>query len=550
VNDPAPIVAPATGMADELPERLWAFDSPDDVTDSSVADVTGELVGLGFITAALRRRMRFLCAIAVIGLLIGLGLYVKLPPAFHASTTVFLVDNPNQSPSNESLNDVQLAQSTTVARNVVRQLGLTQSPASLLADYTVTPLTYQVLQITTSARTSSEAVKMAAAVGTQFLKFRAQYTQAQEDQTLSALDQQVSQGQQHLTSIDNEINRLSSQTGVPGQQAKLADLRTQKVAAANSLAEVQQYVTVTRASLSTATASMVNGSQVLDAAQPGKHSRVKTPLYYLGGGLLGGLAVGLAIVIIGAITSDRLRRRDDIANAFGTPVRLSVGPLRVSHWPSLGRRAKNRQRDMRRLVEHLRRAVPGGSRSPASLAIVAVDDARSAAEAVVLLAQEGATQGQQVVLADLSSGRYAARSLKVDGPGIHTAAVNDRHMTVVVPDPDDVAPVGPLRRRGYAVGHDRPDERLTAAATSADVLLALVTLDPAYGADHLATWVTDAVAVVTAGRSTATTIRAAGEMLRAAGTHLDSVVVIGADKTDESLGAYSAASQPAPLQMP
>jgi hypothetical protein len=45
--------------------------------------------------------------------------------------------------------------------------------------------------------------------------------------------------------------------------------------------------------------------------------------------------------------------------------------------------------------------------------------------------------------------------------------------------------------------------------------------------------------VVTAGRSTATRIRAVGEMVRLAGAHLDSVVVVDADRADESLGALS-----------
>jgi hypothetical protein len=42
--------------------------------------------------------------------------------------------------------------------------------------------------------------------------------------------------------------------------------------------------------------------------------------------------------------------------------------------------------------------------------------------------------------------------------------------------------------------------------------------------------------MVTAGRSSWTKIHAAGEMVRLAGTRLVSAVLVGADKTDESLG--------------
>ena len=45
-----------------------------------------------------------------------------------------------------------------------------------------------------------------------------------------------------------------------------------------------------------------------------------------------------------------------------------------------------------------------------------------------------------------------------------------------------------------------------------------------------------AVAVVTAGRSSWTKINAVGEMIRLAGTRLVSAVLVGADKTDDSLG--------------
>ena len=86
---------------------------------------------------------------------------------------------------------------------------------------------------------------------------------------------------------------------------------------------------------------------------------------------------------------------------------------------------------------------------------------------------------------------------------------------------------------------------LAAACASADSLLTLVTLDPVSGGNHLASWANEAVAVVTAGRSSATRIRAVGEMIRLAGTRLVSVVLLKADKSDESLGALAAMEQSA-----
>src|SRR5262249_53942937 len=115
------------------------------------------------------------------------------------------------------------------------------------------------------------------------------------------------------------------------------------------------------------------GSRVLNAALPLKHSVVKGGILYAVGGLVGGLVIGIIIVIIGAITSDRLRRRDDIAYVVGAPIRVNVGPLREGRIPPL-RGRDVRRRDMERVVQHLRTAVPGSSNGPAGLAVVAIDD--------------------------------------------------------------------------------------------------------------------------------------------------------------------------------
>ena len=77
-------------------------------------------------------------------------------------------------------------------------------------------------------------------------------------------------------------------------------------------------------------------------------------------------------------------------------------------------------------------------------------------------------------------------------------------------------------------------------------MLTFATLDPAFGGDHLATWATDVVVMVTAGRSSMTSIRAVGELIRLAGMRLVSVVLVGADKSDKTIG-LGATHTPDPL---
>lgn len=544
MNGPDRPVPWSTGVSDDMPERLWVLDTPSAVVDPP-GRLTGGLVSLGFLKSALRRGRRVWALTAILGILIGGGLYVKFPPAFKATTSVLLTDNPNQDPAVEVQTDAALAQSTAVGAAVVKQLGLTQSVSSLLAAYSVSVVTDRVLTFTVGAPTSSEAVQRAAAIAAQFLKIRGQYAQIQEQQTVAEVGQQVSQAQQKVTSIDNQISQLSSGAGSSDQQ-QLSDLRSKRTAAADALAEVQQYQASTLMTLQTATQAMIQGSQVLNVATAQKPSRLKGMPLYVGGGLVGGLAIGAIIVIVGAIGSERLLRRDDVAAALGGPVRLSVrslGPKR--RLPSLGRGGGNEDQDLRLVVEHLRHCIPGSSSGPAGLAVVAVGSAQTIARAVLALIEDAASHGRRVLAADLSGGRDLARMLGVQKPGLGMVNSKSGQLILTVPEPDDVAPIGPLRSPLQLAGYASPSEQLNAASSGADLLITLVTLDPAFGGDHLSTWATDAVVAVTAGETTAARAHAVGELIRLSGTRLDSVILLGADKSDESLGVGVTPSRPA-----
>ena len=91
------------------------------------------------------------------------------------------------------------------------------------------------------------------------------------------------------------------------------------------------------------TATMIGGSKVLDPASPvPPHSRLKHLLLYAGGGLIIGLILGMGIVVLRALLSDRLRRRDDVAHALGAPVKLSVPAMRLALAPGPARAAASR----------------------------------------------------------------------------------------------------------------------------------------------------------------------------------------------------------------
>jgi capsular polysaccharide biosynthesis protein len=513
------------------PDRLGVYDDFI-ATENRSADVVPGLVSLGFIKAAVWRSAWFLLAMAVVGLIVGFGVYVTSPHEYQASASLLITLSPYEDSQSAAVNNQAMAETRAVAGLAVNELGLQQSVSSFLSTYTVTPITGRLLTITASAPSANQAVLRANAVGSAFLKFRADELQGQQNLVLQSLNQQVNQAKQGVNAINAQISQLTSST----DQSQLSKLRAEQTNATATLATLQQAVAANHATTLPALTAALKGSQILSVA-PLPNSRLKGLIRYAGVGLLMGFVLGLGIVVIRALVSDRLRRRDDIAYALDASVKLSVGSLRARRWlPALPGRAAKRRLDMGRIIAHLQSAVPRSTQGSAGLAIVAVDNAPVVARVVAALATSCASQGDEVVAADLSRGAHMAHLLGVKSPGAHAVSHNGVNFTIAVPDRDDAAPVGPLRAVTSPAGPAQAGDALVASYASASLLLTLVTLDPALGGDHLATWAANAVVVVSAGQSSAERVHGVGELIRLAGTRLVSVVLIGADKSDESLG--------------
>jgi len=518
------------------PEHPDAYDDFAPTEDRS-ADFFPSLVSLGFIKAAIRRSAWFWCITAIIGFLAGVGLYAVSPHEYQASTTLLLALGPNDDPNTAASNWQAMAQSRTVAGLAAHDLGLRQSAGSFLATYSVAPVTNRIFLVTASALSSNQAVIRANAAAKAFLQFRADQLQTAQKVALQSLDQQTAQTSQNISSIGAQISRLSGQPASPTQRSQLSSLQTKRAEAATALGNLEQAVVNEQANVQPATTATVKDSVVLDTAAPLPHSRLKPLLRDAVVGLVMGLVLGMGIVVIQALVSDRLRRRDDIAQALGAPVKLSVGTARLRRWvPGRRWRSGVREADVERIAAHLGRVVPGNPGKVAALAVVPVDDLRVPSLSLVALAVSCAEQGDQVVVADLCGSAPAARLLGAKDPGVHAVSVHGTNLTVAVPERDDMMPVGPFHRKSEQGQRSAFTGEVAAACASANLVLTLATLDPSLGGEHLATWATDAVVMTTAGRSSWTKIRAVGEMIRLSGTHLTSAVLVGADKTDESLG--------------
>jgi len=518
---------------DHLPERLWAYDDYTEF-DEQQADPSIGLTSLGFIRAALRRRAWVWRTMAVAGMIIGFGVTAKLPVVYQASTSLLVT--PMSTGGEDSgapiSNEQAIAQSRTVADLAMSKLGYTGSASSFLSSYTVTATTDRVLVITVSARSGGVAVSRANALAAEYLQFRAQLLRTEQNLMLSSLNQQIAQDKANVDSIAAKIAQASAVRASPAQQAELASLTKQQAQATGALTQLEQAAATSQANSQLTTDAILQDSRQLDpAAAVPPHSRLKRAVEYTLLGLVGGLALGLGMVIIGALLSDRLRRRDDVAHALGAPVKLSVGTVRGNRISGLADAGQHP--DIQRIVGYLGTVTQPPRRGPASLAVIPVDEVHVPAACLISLAASRAEQGSRVVVADLCEGAPVAGLLGSTEPGVRKVSVDRAQLTVVVPEHDDIAPAGPLQGRP---GQPRAAEPVAAACASADLLLTLAALDPSLGGDHLGGWASNAVVTVTAGHSSAARIRAVSEMIRLAGTSLISGVLIGADKSDESLG--------------
>jgi capsular polysaccharide biosynthesis protein len=516
-------------------EQLGVYDDFA-ATGNPPADFVPGLVNLGFIKAAIWRSVWFVSFLAAVGLLGGLGVYVKFAPAYQASASLLITLSPYEDNVSASTNNQAMAKTSSVATLAMHKLGLRQSTSSFLNTYNVSSAVSRVLTITASGSSPNQAQLRAGAVASAFLTFRGDELRAQHNLVVASLNQQLNQARQRVNSLDTQIGQVLSQPVSPAQQSQVGKLRAERTNAQNALSNLQQAVAGDQSTtLPTLTAALKN-SQVLSVT-PIPYPKKRTLVTYVAVGLIMGLAVGLGIVILRALVSDRLRRRDDVAYALDAPVKLSVRTLgphsRLAPWR--GRGAKRNQ-DLRRVVAHLHSAVPRMTQGAQGLAIVAVDNAPVVAQAVTELATSYAGSGTQVVTADLSSGAHLAHLSRVKGPGTHVVSRNGVTFTVAVPERGDLTPTGPLPPFNTPPGRAPAPDRLVDSDVAADLLLTLATLDPAIGADHLATWASNAVVVVSSGQSSAERIHSVGEMIRLAGMRLDSVVLLGADKSDESLG--------------
>jgi uncharacterized protein involved in exopolysaccharide biosynthesis len=495
------------------------------------------LVSLHFLRSALRRRWLACVLSAVLGLLVGAAFLVAFPAPHNAKAMLVLAHDPQADPSRAMSTDVSLLTSRTVAAQAVATLGLTMPADDFLKSLTTEPISSDLVSLTFSAPTDAEAVRRLEVLTSTYLDFRAEQLSVQANSFVDGMKQRIAELEDQVGDLSKRITELSA-TG-ESAASEVSDAISQRAQVNGQIATLQESVQ----DATLRNSSLVSSSRVIDHAAAETGGVKRRIVLTLASGLIGGAALGCGIVLFLAITSDRLRRRFDVAAALEVPVPVSVGriaplPRRWLWWPRLRELDARRADDRQRLAHAIEQELPLPGRW-GRLAVACIDNADEFRFAMAKAAADLAAHGNGVILIDLT-----------EHAGLD-AAVADVMPDEIVDRPTVLRPQGvpalaaiPADLR--PVGHE--DEEWDPAPGSTDVRLVLADLDPSVGADHLTAWTERVVIVVTAGLSSAERVRTAADLVRAAGLDLRFAALLRADSTDESSG-MAGLNRPGPIHL-
>ncbi len=241
------------------------------------------------IVEVLRRRWRVIAMCALIGVLGGIALWVATPPRYSATTSLVVsagVSNPFTG-TKEEVNirtEQEILGSREVAQRASEALGVTLNPGSFLLSQVdvAAPSGSQVLQVTVSADSPTEAARAADALSEAYLEFRREGADT------------VVNG--YLEKIDAQLVELQG--------------RSQDAATINLVQTLQQQ----RLSLLLTTSEP--GRIIGEAEVP---SSAATPglMVSLAGGLVGGVLLGVAAALLRERTDSRVRSADRLVRVVG-----------------------------------------------------------------------------------------------------------------------------------------------------------------------------------------------------------------------------------------
>ena len=378
----------------------WEVPDFEDDDPSAPGRPLPTLVSLHFLRSALRRRWVVCVLSAAIGLIAAAAFLVAIPASHNAKAMLVLAHDIPVDPSQPLSTDVSLLTSRTVAAQTIAKLGLAMTPDDFVRTVTTEPVSSDLLSLTLAGPTDTEAVRRLETLAATYLEFRAEQLSVQSNVLVDGMQQRIAELQAEVGELTQRINELS--VAGASSASELSDTISQRAQVTRQIDTLQQ--SVQDATLKNA--SVVSSSRVIDPAAAQTGGVKRRIVLTLASGLIAGAALGCGIVLFLAITSDRLRRRFDVAAALETTVPVSVGRItpRPRWWrrfPYLravdARRADERQR----LAHAIEMALPLPG-SWGRLAVACIDNADEVRFAAATAVMNLADRGSSVLLIDLT----------------------------------------------------------------------------------------------------------------------------------------------------
>ena len=546
-----------------------------------------------YLRTALRRGWRIWVGLTALGAVLGLAAIVLVPPGSTAKVTLLMAHPASMDGPQGIARDVSLLNTREVSQRAVQALGVGLTPEAFRAGVSAEAVTNEVLTIAVVGPDDASASARADALVREYLDFRTAQLRSLTSGMRAQYASRVAAAQREVTALTKQFEQLTAQGSAA--QSGAFDALSRRTDLNKQIADWQ----AASDSATLDTDAAIESTHVIDPVHADASSTKRALVLAVGSGMTVGAALGVAFVIFRALVTERLRRRQDVGVALGSPVRFSVrstgprrgGPGRLGR--ALRARGTWRGHDLGTLAHGLQTALgpglglpaptapvpatasdasgpngrragasagePSGSRllamtsaraqtlvgaEPASgpctgVALAAIGNVLAAADVVDAAATRLRERGSAVLVVDLSKDGVLSGRARGRAGSRHGSVEGDGPGGggSVVLRPDGIPELATGPRAGTSAGLvDAQGSSWQAAWDCADTVLVLLEVDPGIDVDHLATWVDQVVPLVSAGASTAELLSTTGDLVREAGLALPFAMMVGCDATDESLG--------------
>ncbi|GLY41144.1 exopolysaccharide biosynthesis protein [Amycolatopsis sp. NBRC 101858] len=351
------------------------------------------LLDLQRLFVAIRRRKRLWLATGLLGLIAGALVAIVLPTPPTAVTKVIVVHQDDSPTDSGTLmrTDVAVLSTTQIAEGALKKINSTESPEEFMKNYAGLGLTNNVMQITVKAKTTEEAVAQAKALADTFIADHVQRSQAAAAAQSKAILDQRKNAQDELATVDQQI---ADETG-KGRNANASTLEGMYGRRAALASQISDFDSRAQQA-GIGSPQVAAGTQVVDAARALPKAFLKTTATNGGIGFALGLALGIAIAAIGAVSRDRPVLRREISTHLGASVLAQLpskrrGPARL--W-----RRSRAVTERRRVATTLVRAI---KKDKPAVSLLELGAPKLAAALALDIAGELAADGKASVLDDL-----------------------------------------------------------------------------------------------------------------------------------------------------